>query len=50
MKEYTVDQIAKLTKRVNKNRSKLYDCMKHWKRRPPLTESDVRMVLETNDE
>ena len=45
MKEYTVEEVVKLTKKVNENRSKLYSCMKHWKKKPPLTEFDVRMVL-----
>jgi hypothetical protein len=48
MKEYTVEQITELTKKVNENREKLYDCM-GWEKKPPLTKGDIRMVLETND-
>jgi len=46
MKDYTVDQITRLTKEVNRVRDKLFQSMA-WKKKPALTEGDVRIVLET---
>lgn len=43
---YTVDQITRLTKEANQNRDKLFQSM-GWKKKAPLTEGDIRIVLET---
>ena len=49
MKEYTVDYITNLTKKVNELRNELYKCMK-WGGAPQLSEGDVRMVLEVESD
>lgn len=49
MKEYSIEYISELTKKVNKNREDLYKTMK-WGTAPKLSEGDVRMVLEARSE